>query len=217
MSVIEATTASVKRYWYEDGLAEIGAGVIFLAVAALFAFESAQPEGSPLSAISAIGLPIVVIGGIVVVGRAVTAAKRRLTYPRTGYVAYRKQPRRARTAAVLVATVVAVVLVAFIALSDTDLAAAALRWLPALDGLAIAAMYLYLGYALGIGRFVALAVVSLAAGLFASYVTDDTSLGTAICFGLSGTALIVSGGLTLAKYMRLADGAEGPGTSSASS
>lgn len=184
------------RYWYEDGVVEIAAGGIFLLLGLLFLVEGIAPAGSLPASFSAIGLPVVLIGGMWLAGRIVAAVKARLTYPRTGYVAY-SQPARARR---LATGIVAVVVGALVAGLLTR-APATLAWVPLLQGLIVGAALLYFGQRIGLTRFFVLALVSALAGVAASLAGLGESLGDAAYFGAMGVALLVSGGLTLRTYL----------------
>ncbi len=196
-SNIESTIQRTKRYWYDDGLSEMGAGAVFLAICLLFAFESRMPDGSPLRAISAFGLPVIVIAGGWLVGRAVRAAKERISFPRTGYVAYRKPPVRRRAIAMGVAFGIAVGLVAALAY----LGPLSTRWIPFLDGLIIGSFMLYVAFGLGIPRFYAQGVASVLFGAGAVRYTTDVTLGTALYFGATALVLLLSGLAVLKRYM----------------
>ncbi|HZD10730.1 MAG TPA: hypothetical protein VE553_05245 [Candidatus Binatia bacterium] len=106
--LIEKKVRETHRYFYDDGLVEIGVGFIFvltgLVLAAWLAFEG----NLPLRISSALALPVLATLGALLMKRAVTAVKERVTYPRTGYVAYRRgEPSSGRwlvmTAALLLA------------------------------------------------------------------------------------------------------------------
>ena len=42
----EQAPRAAFRYWYDDGLVEIGTGLLFLTLSALFAVEGLAPAGS---------------------------------------------------------------------------------------------------------------------------------------------------------------------------
>jgi hypothetical protein len=192
---IDRAMRRTKRYWYEDGLSELASGVIFVLLALVFYLELAAP---PWSGFSAIALPAIVIGGASVARWLVVAAKERLTYPRTGYVAYpRAKSARSRAASALVAGTLGI----SISLLLVN-APAALAWIPALQGLAIGAALLYLGNQLGLGRFYALAFLSVVAGTAASRAGLGDIAGSAAYFAVMGLALAAGGALTLRSYLR---------------
>ncbi len=200
---INQTVQRSRRYWYDDGLTEIAIGVILLAVGVLFLTEAFRliPPG-----VSAIALPVIVIGGLWLAGLAVRAAKDRITYPRTGYVRYPRQTRRPRrlVLAVLVAAATAAV-VAMVAL----LAPASLAWLPTLDGVLVGAGFLYMACSVGLVRFYILAFLSVVAGLTTSLSGLGDSMGSGVYFAATGAAVIVSGVVALTVYLRNTQPPEG--------
>ena len=82
-------TRRVRRYWVEDGLAETVIGLGFLLIATVIALGVCFP--APFwGAVKGAVIILTVVGGRWVIQRL----KWRITYPRTGYVAY---PRRHTT------------------------------------------------------------------------------------------------------------------------
>lgn len=195
---IEGTMRRTWRYWYEDGLAEMATGCMLAAVGLLFVLQALLPAGTLNLILSVAGLPALLLGGSWLMRRLVKAAKERLTYPRTGYVAYRREhsPRRGiRGLAVGAAVgVVAGVLVTVLPSSCA--------LIPTLDGVLIGAGCLYLGHRLDLPRFYGLAVFSALAGVLASLSGLGDVAGSAAYFGALGVGLVASGGLALSGYLR---------------
>ena len=150
-----------------------------------------------VAALSAIVLPALLISGGLLSRRMVAAGKDRLTYPRTGYVAYRKPKRSLGWRAGILAMFVALMFV--IVARRVELA---LSWLLLIEGLVIAAGMAYPAYKFGLLRFYGLACLSVLAALGAAAATHDADLGNAIYFGVVAVGLLVSGGLTLVGYLR---------------
>jgi hypothetical protein len=204
---VDTTIQRTRRYWYEDGLTEIAAGAIFLAISLLFAIEASAPKGSKLAGISALGLPIIVLVGYWIAGRVVRALKARITYPRTGYVAYRQAPARRKWLAAVLGALIAVGLVAIVVVSGP----VSRQWIPMMDGLACAAFLAYLAYSFDLDRFWLLAVAAIALGFGASRMTSNEIAGSAIFFGTMAIALVLSGAVTLYRYLRSTSPAAGTG------
>lgn len=180
------------RYWYDDGLAEIATGLLFLLLAALYATEGLA-HLSP--SFSALGLPILVLGGMLVFGCLVRVIKQRLTYPRTGYVSYpRKQPARKWLAAVL-GGLGSLLLAMFLASGQTAI-------YPAFAGAAIAIVLWLFGYRSGLVRLAVQGLLGVAAGVITSLAGAEMWLGAAIVFGLTGLASLLCGISVLARYLR---------------
>lgn len=185
------------RYWYDDGLAEIFVGALFLLLAALFAVEGLAPAGSLPASFSAFGLPVLVVGGMIAGGLALRAVKERLTYPRTGYVSYpRTRPARKGLAGIL-GGVISLLLVLFLAARPGWIAA-----LPAVQGAAIALILGVFALRSGVSRLAVQALLALAAGLTAGFIGAETWAGTALVFGVTGVASLAAGAFALARYLR---------------
>ncbi|MBN1486942.1 MAG: hypothetical protein JW981_04820, partial [Anaerolineae bacterium] len=75
------------RYWYTDGLAEILGGVTFVIVGVLIYIKDLLFQSLLASVITIAFLLLLAVG----VRILIRVLKERLTYPRTGYVAYRKR------------------------------------------------------------------------------------------------------------------------------
>jgi hypothetical protein len=194
---VEQAPRRAFRYWFDDGLMEIGVGLLFLAIMALFAVEGLSPDGSAWAGFSAVGLPLVIIGGMAVLGLALRAVKERLTFPRTGYVAYpRPAPARRILAGVIGAGVSLAIVWLFAARPSLQLA------LGALQGAALGIVFLALGLRTGLVRLAIPGFVALAAGLVATLAGLGSSLGSALTFGLAGASTLLSGALVLAYYLR---------------
>ena len=184
------------RYWYEDGVSDIAAGSVFLLVGLVFLIQALAPAGRP-AGISAFGLPVVIIGGVLLARWAVAAVKRRVTYPRTGFVAYRKASGSRRWLAGVIAAGMALLFTIFARREPV-----VLSWIPLLIGLIMGLGLISFAYRFKLGRYYVLAACSLLAGLAAALLTQDETAGSALYFGVLGLAMCLSGGLTLWDYLR---------------
>jgi hypothetical protein len=196
-----------RQYWYDDGLTEIGVAILFLAIGALFLVEALAPAGSLPASFSAIGLVVLVAGGIWIINWAVRLAKRRITYPRTGFVRYPRRdrsPRRRLLVGVLGATVSMVIVLVLFATAPASLA-----WIPALQGAFIGAFILYVAYVVGLIRFYLLAAASFGLGLATALAGLGDTLGNGVYFAGMGLALLLSGVVTLLRYLKSTEPPEG--------
>jgi hypothetical protein len=166
---------------------ELGAGVLFTALAGLFAQEGQRPptaRASPRhsacrwssSAACSVGL-----GG---------AAKERLTYPRTGYVTL--PPGRHR---VLAAPAPASAWRSSgCSPPDNELALGALQ--------GVKSSFSGLSLRTGLVRLAVVGIVALGGGLVATTLGLGASLGSALAFGAAGVAAVLSGAWALSHYLR---------------
>ncbi len=193
---IQEPIRRTRRYGYEDGLAELAAGGLFLAIGLVIGAQGAVPEGSAAYAILGLAFPAVVLGGMLLGRRLIPAAKARLTYPRTGYVTYPQPSRRRRLATVAIAIAVAAVAgAAALALPESPV-----RLLVLLQGLLLGILLAILGQ--GLPRFFLLGAWSAVLGVGLSRLATPEETASGLLYGLTGVALMVSGGLVLANYLR---------------
>ncbi|MGB3716887.1 MAG: hypothetical protein WA996_20905, partial [Candidatus Promineifilaceae bacterium] len=86
---VDDAVRRVHKYLYEDGLIEIGVGILFIVVGlGLIAFVAIQ-DNTIMGVTLIVGLLALAFGGALSTKRALEAVKERVTYPRTGYVSYR--------------------------------------------------------------------------------------------------------------------------------
>ena len=185
-----------KQYFYDDGITEIAAGGMFLAIALLFLAEALSPAGSFVTRFSSIVLVVLVAGGMWVLRPLVNYAKARITYPRTGYVRYRRaarSPQRRFGVAILAALISMGITFALM-----STAPASENLVPTIQGLAFALFLAYMGYQVGVGRFYILAGVALVAGLGVTLSGMGEPMGSALFFGAMGASVVLSGAAALA-------------------
>jgi len=187
-----------RGYWYDDGLTDIAVGAIFLFISLLDYAQLLLPLDFVGGSLAALGLPVVVIGGYFLASKLVRLAKERITYPRTGYVQYQRPPSRSRPLAAVSGAVIAISLMLLIKTQHASLPPD-----PALEGLAISAMLLYVGHQAGVVRYYTLGALSTAFSVAMVLVGFDEILANAAYFAAIGASLVVSGVVTLAAYLRL--------------
>jgi hypothetical protein len=180
------------RYWNIDGLAELYVGTTWLSVAMfLFAWgdmEKTSPWYKPLLIGGTLLWMAAILGG----NRIVSALKRRVTYPRTGYVACAKPKAK-----MWVFPVIIVALVATLPLGPQQLV------LP-VTGLIGATIAIAVALTTGVKRPYVLGGLFLAMGLSLGAANVELNRGFSLLFGLAGAACILSGVLTLRRYLEQA-------------
>jgi len=197
-----------KSYWYEDGLAEILAGLFFMAVGALLVAEWVLPAGAPYKWFFAPGFAVLTIVWILSGRKVVNWLKERITYPRTGYIAYKRQRPASRVAhAVMAGAIGAAVSLALVAslLYRQEIG----RVVPLILGVGVALLMIKIGSELGLLRFLVAAIWSVLIGGFLAWLTAEMSLGIALYYGLLGPAFVVTGAVALIRYLRAAPLEEG--------
>lgn len=181
------------RYFYVDGLVEMGVGSLFFIIGLFLLLMDAMQQASALAWVAGIGLVVLTIGGTYGVKWAIGAIKERVTYQRTGYVSYREQPDRGRWLVIAGALLLAVLM---LALPDWG------RRMAFVEGALLAIILGYLGYRVSLRRLYVIGAVAFLIGLGASYFIVDEIVGSTVTFAGTGLALLLSGGLALGTYLR---------------
>jgi hypothetical protein len=188
---------TARRYWNVDGLAEIYAGCFFLLVPLLnflWQHTSIAPAWRALGGLLAMTSVVALSRTIII------AIRRRLTYPRTGYVSFRR-PRRSKEAAGIALILIALVAIfVFVALTTNWLGG-----LTAISGITIGVIDLDLGRMTDLPRFYFLAGLSIAAGVvlglaeptfIAFFPMEGAGEVFAYLFGVIGAGYLITGGIT---------------------
>ncbi len=190
-----------RRYWTEDGFAELVVGVGFGGLALLLWLSNGAgvAQEGLWGVVQAVYILAFVWGTRWVVQRL----KWRFTYPRTGYVAYPRRPWGRRLVRALSAAA-AVAVAAFLGLSF--LHGAPHAWLLVLT-LGIAALYLGMAWAQAWPRGAGYALVALLSGVVALLIwpllpESRWVLQGGLHFALLGAAQIVGGVWALRRYVR---------------
>ncbi len=183
------------RYWYVDGLTELTTGALLACLALLNAIRWLLGPGSLSNWLQVLGQPLLIVGGALLSRVVVSRLKENLTYPRTGYIAYRSGPRRMRLLYTLLAAVVAVAAALF-------LASLRIAWLTQLlPSLLVALLTAQVGYSYGLKRFYLLAVYTALAGApLTALKLGDTPMLVAFLGALS-LGWLASGAWTLRSYL----------------
>ena len=198
-----------RLYYHTDGLAELGCGFMCLGSALLMWMEAHSPDNSVWHK-----SPFLFVGLILIVHYGVKALKTHVTYPRTGFVEYRRdeQRRRSIVAAVTGALIPVVLIISIRRRWDITTPAS-------LIGLVFAAAYAYqiaraarwkwiIACAIALGSIV---IAFLPADLLAALANDSLAMhpvrtklsGTILASLMTyGTMLLVSGGISFWLYLR---------------
>ena len=196
-----------RLYYNIDGLGELGGSVMCLGFALLLWLRMHSPADSVWHRISFLAF----VGLMLLIKYGTKAVKTRITYPRTGFVEYRRRWHTSAIAAAVGALAAAGLAVAFRRHWDIPL-------LPSLTGLVFAAAYGYhfamavrwkwvIVGAMAVASFV---IVFLPAMFWARWAATvggppvQAKLGGSILLSLMayGTMLLLSGGISLWLYLR---------------
>lgn len=192
---IKDVIRQTQRYWYVDGLTELASGVLLLAVSVFFIILGLIGPSGAADWLHGLGLPaLVLVGGLG--GRwAVGRLKERLTFPRTGYVAFRQTRVRFKLLSVLLAILVSLLMVGAVSFLK-------LTWLINASGAVVAAVLIaFIGQNYGLRRFYWLAGYVLLLSLPLALLQVNDKFVVAFFVGGCGLGFLVSGGLTLRNYL----------------
>jgi len=193
-----------QRFWYRDGLSEIVFGVIILLQGGWLFFNRLVNSKSSWYLPGALIYILLLAAFSMSVARITAAIRERFTYSRSGYVDYdesvRKRWIRARIVWAVLAIVTCMMFLRYAGREGWDLDHW-IQWLPAIGGLTVGAVSVYVWVRQGLPRFLALGVLSIILGVAVS-IEYPLKLAMAIFLAGIGCAWICSGGVTLWNYVR---------------
>lgn len=196
---IDQIVKRTQRAWYEDGLWELGFGVILGVLGLYYLLVGALNLEERLGLLLPLIQMVILLGIFWAVGRAIKSLKERLTFPRTGYVSFPRPTgsgrwRKALTAGLLAAfTGGAVAVITEVTVQNI---------MPMVVSIVLALVILYIGFRFGISRYLALALISIGFGIAASLMHLTSLISMAFLFVGIALLWLLSGGLTLASFLR---------------
>ncbi|MEW5827421.1 MAG: hypothetical protein AB1846_00910 [Chloroflexota bacterium] len=199
------------QYWYVDGAFEFGMGGLCLLLA-LYFYALAKLEDTWLGGMLSAAMVLVVVGGGMGINRLVMRLKERVTFPRTGYVAYRRTRGAKRLARLVLVGLVAGLVSALLTLllvrlSSTVMVSIAsatpqpVNWMPGLTGLMFAVVVTILGLRTAIPRFYLVAALSLVTGAALMFAGLDMNLGLAAFYAALAAGLLAASVFVLRHYL----------------
>jgi hypothetical protein len=196
---IESIVRRTQRTWFEDGIWDIAFGITNLLIAAYSGVTLwFNLEGNIGMALALLQM-LVIVGAFLSMRWVVTRLKQRFTFPRTGFVTYRKPTGAARWKNAIRSGLIAAFTGGMIALVSQISATHAL--LPTISSGLFALSFVYLAIRFDILRYFAEAVLSLALGLGITLLRLENALSMVAVFGGLGAICLFSGGLTLWRFI----------------
>ena len=190
----------VKRYWYVDGFGElVGGGGMCLILALYFSAQQYLGDDSLISGLLQASLVLVLLGGMFLVRRLISAAKLRVTYPRTGYVEYRASEQNRLVTGILSGVVGMIMAMTFIFIVRQ------FNKIDAMVGISGVVMGIILlvkqVWTTKVKRFYILSVAALTFGAALSVSGFPRGYNLGLFYALMSLSFVISGGLTLKKYL----------------
>jgi hypothetical protein len=195
---IEKIEKRTVQSYYDDGLGEIALGLILFLLGGVFIAQTIVRERSAIYQALGILSIIVVLSAALLTGRIVRLLKRRITYPRTGYVAFKKKERSPKRRAV--AGIVAAIIGASIAVLY-GLSPSVSTLFPAVNGLLLAVAVFFFAHKVGLTRFYVLAAASAVIGIAIAAAGIGEIKGIGFFYMLYGITIAISGVITLVAYL----------------
>ena len=190
---LEKLQKQTLRYYYQDGLVELGVGILFAVIGVDTWLLSITPPGSPLAIAAWILLPLLTIGGIIFVQRFVKNLKDRLVHPRTGFIEYKTKPNRYRW-----------LVIGFAFALSISVLVMPYEWFTKGSATGGAILYVILasiGAQVDLRRLIVIGFLGLIFGVALAFLVQNENAGLALTFAISGCALLISGGFALRKYL----------------
>jgi hypothetical protein len=206
MPDVDKVMTRTMRHSFEDGIGEMVYGIIFMLVGLILfgglTLKPPFPHFWTIAFILAVWVPFLLSRWLV------PALRKRLVFPRTGYVVSRKLRGRLLWLVLSVSAVLGGVggfVVAFMFRAHP----AAREWIPGALGLEAGAWLIFLGVRFTLRRYLLLAGFSILAGVAGSLAGIGGDRGSAAYCAAMGLALLVSGALALRAHLRQAPQPEG--------
>lgn len=195
---LKAIERRTVRSFYDDGLFEIAMGAILLLLGGYFFGEIALPETSSFRTFLSSAFVLVIVFAGLLINKILRFLKQRITYPRAGYVSFRKErsPKRRWISAALGALIGASF--PFLMSSVPSFR----DMLPAVNGLLFGVVFLLLANKSGVARYFALSFVSIAIGIALAAGGIGDTRGISLFYALFGAAMTLSGLAALVVFLR---------------
>lgn len=190
-----------RQYWHEDGVLELVMGGLCLLLGLYFYFQTTLDPESTLFQILNVGMVLIVFGGVILGRRLVSYVKDHFTYPRTGFVSYRRKHTEKVQNWINVAVSIVMLVVVLISVLLIN-ATQAYAWMPVVAGVVFGVVMLVIAYGTGLLRFYILAGVCILSGSGLGLAGIGNILGLAIFFLIVGVGFLISGGFTLGNYIQ---------------
>jgi MFS family permease len=189
---------NTRRYWYVDGLAEIAGGLVIFFTGLSYWLVASMENNGVKSLLLIFAQPAVILLGSYIARKILPIIKAKLTYPRTGYLAFRKPQIKRRFQRFFFVGLMAAVIGALVAMFSSTLPE---RLLPFLSSIFLAIFSVYLGYQNGVPRFYWIGLILLLLGSAITFLNPQGPLPYVMLFSGMGIIWVLSGAITLTIYL----------------
>jgi hypothetical protein len=201
---IENTLNRAYAHWLKDGIFEIGLGVLFTGVGALRAIIHFAGQKSAAYYWLSGGLLVFMIGVAWGGKRFGEALKERITYPRTGYMAFKPRTYNIKNILAFIALLIfGGILGGMLGILSTQPNQQEIGGIvPITQGIVGALAFTFAAQRIELKRFYYLAVFSLGIGLVIGALGVGVVLGGSFFYLSIGLALVVTGSVALVQFLR---------------
>lgn len=196
---IENIIRNTRKYWYVDGLSEIAGGLVIFATGLTYWLVSTLESNNIKALLLMIAQPAVIIIGSLIVQKYLPKIKERITYPRTGYLTFRRPPRNRRIKRALIVGLVAGLVGALVTMVSSRLPD---NYLPLLSSVFLFIFSIYIAYQTAVPRFYAIGFLMVLLGAVISFIPFGNALPYTLFFCGVGIIWIISGIITLIGYLK---------------
>ena len=197
----ENTLNRAYAHWLKDGIFEIGIGILFAGVGTLRAIIHFAGEKSATYYWLSAGLLVFMIGVAWGGKRFGNALKARITYPRTGYTAFK--PRTYNYKSILALLIFGGILGGMLGILSTQPNQQKIGvFVPIVMGIVGTLAFTYAAQRVEVKRLYYLAAFSIGIGLVIGALGVGVVLGVSFFYLSIGLALIVTGSVALMQFLR---------------
>ncbi len=188
------------QYYYVDGSFEFGFGLLSLIMSVYFYVDAHVQVQSWLSALVEASLVLVIIGGGYLIKALVRKLKERVTWPRTGYVAYEKKQGPKQGWRILLGMVIGGLVAALTAVLVT-IPHPGLALMPAFSGILMGIVLAVIAWRTAIVRFYLLALLSASVGVALAFSGLENIPGLIVFYAALALVLFLAGACVLRSYL----------------
>lgn len=210
--LLTQTKRRAVQYWYVDGTFEFNFGGLCLLLA-LYFLALAKLQDTLAGWLLNAGLVLVLVFGGFGINWLVMRLKEKVTFPRTGYIALKRERGKKRIGMLLVVGILSGLTATLLTMGmvslSTDViitfikaAPRPLSLMPAVSGVLFGLSLVIVAIRTAIPRFYLAALLSLGIGAALMYSGLDMNLGLTAYYVLMGITLLAMGGLTFWRYLR---------------
>ncbi len=208
---LEQAQKRVLQYQNIDGTFEFTFGALFLVMAiCMYALSEVSLPSSLLSNLLPFALSGIFAGWAFFIDHLAERFRERFTYPRTGYIAYSRQPRPIKRATRLFVWIgvplLTIILSLLLFLYRMKFPAppnqeSAANIIPGFFGLLFSGLFVIIAWKISLPRYYISAAVTLLVGAELLLHEYPGYLGTALLFSAMSLTLLLTGGATLWRYL----------------